>query len=259
MPAPDLWSDDNGMPNDGESMIGAADGSPSASADATLHSSPGVVGATGPSPARPPRPLYESRKSELNSLFGMKKWKGHLTHRPLAERSATVRALYASSPDPRGDFAAERRQLVTFGNVLYTLLLGGWMAAVYALVAALMTLTVVGRPYGHMAWALAQYHFWPFGKHMVRHLAPAHRSHPPSGAPEGHEHIPLLSETEARAAYQRDRCTGRRAPLAFCAWLLVLPLLWVAHAICLFLCFFLVVLMPMAKVGGIAVVAVQKI
>ena len=228
----------------------------------------------GPAPAPPPAraasgdslpgsaarsPYYEERRSELNTLFGMKKWKGHISRRPLAERSAVVRALYEGSG---ADIQQPGlRSLVTPGNIVYAVAFGWWLALLYALLAALLYVSFIGQAYARLCWELAGYHLWPFGKHVLRTLGPAPNaasSSPPPPPPPaadangGSEQLPLLSrsqsETDVRASYVQQTCTGTRSPAAFAVWMLFLPVLWLAHGVCLFFCFFFVILMPMTKV-----------
>ncbi|XP_078091920.1 cation/H+ exchanger protein 1 isoform X2 [Mustelus asterias] len=107
----------------------------------------------------------EAHKLANNYKFGFKKWKSHVTQRPLEDRSAIVKELYS-------DLNVVKQytgSLVTFGNLLYVLLFGWWVALLYYLIAVIMFVTVVGIPYGKMCCNLAGYYFWPFGKVIQKH------------------------------------------------------------------------------------------
>ena len=52
-------------------------------------------------------------------------------------------------------------------NILWTLLFGWLIAIGYLIAGVLMSVTVVGIPYGKVCWQLAGYFLWPFGKYIV--------------------------------------------------------------------------------------------
>nr|XP_055048591.1 uncharacterized protein cax2 isoform X1 [Misgurnus anguillicaudatus] len=103
----------------------------------------------------------EAQKLANNYKFGFRKWKSHVTERPLEERSDVVKELYSElnviKPYSVGS-------LFNAGNILYVFLFGWWISLVYVFVGVLMFLTVIGIPYGKLCWRLSCYFLWPFGK-----------------------------------------------------------------------------------------------
>ncbi|KAM9377247.1 uncharacterized protein KZ484_009599 isoform 2-T2 [Pholidichthys leucotaenia] len=103
----------------------------------------------------------EANKLVNNYRFGFRKWKSHVTERPLQVRSDVVKELYSElnvvKPHPGPG------QLITCGNVLYVFLFGWWVSLAYFLVGTLMFITVIGVPYGKLCWKLCCYFLWPFG------------------------------------------------------------------------------------------------
>eukprot|EP00911_Craspedida_sp_UC1_P000793 UC1_evm1s606 len=103
----------------------------------------------------------EEKKEEMNHMFGMYKWKSHVTQRPIYERSEAVKELY--KPPTRYRPVSRNESTLSAGNLLYAVLFGWWVALIYVVCGILMYLTVVGRDYGASCWALADYFLWPFG------------------------------------------------------------------------------------------------
>ncbi|XP_060073315.1 uncharacterized protein LOC132553120 [Ylistrum balloti] len=102
----------------------------------------------------------EAHKISNNYLFGFKKWKGHVTDRPLSSRSEVVQNLYEDFDKIQPVNVSTLRP----SNLLYVLLFGWWLALLYLIVGCLMFLSVVGWNYGVYCWMLARYFLWPFGK-----------------------------------------------------------------------------------------------
>ncbi|XP_033644013.1 putative cation exchanger C521.04c [Asterias rubens] len=103
----------------------------------------------------------EAHKITQNYMFGFKKWKSHVTKRPLDERSDIVKTLYEQ---PKQVKPSEKHSTLSFGNVFYAIFIGWWLSLIYLLVALLMLITIVGRHHAKFCVALAQYFLWPFGK-----------------------------------------------------------------------------------------------
>lgn len=101
-------------------------------------------------------------KYENNHKFGMPKWKSHLATRPLAERSPQVQALYY--PIHETPKHGKVSYCTVFGNIVYCVMLGWWMALIYLLVGIVMFATICGYHYGFYCFRLSNYFFWPFGK-----------------------------------------------------------------------------------------------
>ncbi|GFN79383.1 cation/h+ exchanger protein 1 [Plakobranchus ocellatus] len=104
----------------------------------------------------------EAARISNNFKFGLKKWKSHVTSRPLITRSEIVQDLYADID------SIKEVKVTTFRpfNILYALLYGWWLALIYALIGAIMYITVIGADYGTFCWRMAGYFIWPFGKYV---------------------------------------------------------------------------------------------
>eukprot|EP01104_Vermistella_antarctica_P018948 TRINITY_DN7209_c0_g1_i1.p1 TRINITY_DN7209_c0_g1~~TRINITY_DN7209_c0_g1_i1.p1 ORF type:complete len:989 (+),score=194.67 TRINITY_DN7209_c0_g1_i1:267-3233(+) len=109
--------------------------------------------------------VLEERKEVLNTLFGIKPWKGRVHHRDLGERSNVVKSLY-ETPRPSPNVSPEI--LWSFGNVMWAVCFGWWLCLGYFFVAGVFALTYVGMPYARLAVNLGRYYFWPFGKFIIR-------------------------------------------------------------------------------------------
>lgn len=113
------------------------------------------------------RPL-DRKKEQINSMFGFIPFKGSISKRELSERSQEVKGLYV----PFGSMSASQLQpatrQVSFGNVLYAILLGWWVALIYYLVAMLCFISIICIPFGKLCVSLGTYYLWPFGKYIER-------------------------------------------------------------------------------------------
>ncbi|NWU98094.1 VNX1 protein, partial [Upupa epops] len=183
--------------------------------------------------------LVEATKLSNNYKFGFKKWKGHVTERPWEDRSEIVKELYSDLNVIRGSGGPT----VTFGNILYLLLFGWWLSLLYVMVAAVMFLTVVGAPYGHLCWHLAGYFLWPFGKVIQTVEVPK---------PHMDETSALLGDPVASSWCQR--CWADAGPLrrvGAVAWLcLGYPVLVLAHGLVCVTAWLLIVSIPVAKLNA---------
>ncbi|XP_076468556.1 uncharacterized protein LOC143299236 [Babylonia areolata] len=220
-----------------------------------------------------PENVIEAHRISNNYKFGLKKWKSHVTARPISTRSEIVQDLYSDINKVKPS------RIVTFRpfNVLYTLLFGWWLSLIYIVTAGLMFLTVVGRDYGFFCLRMAKYFIWPFGKfvHQV-HQVPLHavaRSY--SGLRKGDEQMSngnsngsgesqsLLHEDNSTlsASYCQDEkekqtvsSASRRSywkkPETYLWLVLGIPLLWPVHAVIWFLSWFLVISIPVSKVNS---------
>uniref|UniRef100_A0AAR2JEQ1 Cation/H+ exchanger protein 1 n=1 Tax=Pygocentrus nattereri TaxID=42514 RepID=A0AAR2JEQ1_PYGNA len=104
----------------------------------------------------------EAHKLANNYKFGFRKWKSHVTERPIEDRSDIVKELHSEL-----NFIKPQK-VVSIGNVLYVLFFGWWISSVYVLVGLLMFCTIIGIPYGKLCWKLSCYLFWPFGKALQK-------------------------------------------------------------------------------------------
>ncbi|XP_026182869.1 cation/H+ exchanger protein 1 [Mastacembelus armatus] len=106
----------------------------------------------------------EAHREANNYKFGFRKWKGHVTERPIEDRSDIIKELHSdlSVVKPRGG------SVVTFGNILYVFLFGWWVSLIYFLICPVMFLTIFGAPYGKLCFKMAWYFIWPFGKSVEK-------------------------------------------------------------------------------------------
>ncbi|KAK3099824.1 hypothetical protein FSP39_010332 [Pinctada imbricata] len=102
----------------------------------------------------------EANRISNNYIFGFKKWKSHVTQRPLSNRSETVRSLYSDLTEVKPITVSTLRPF----NFIYVLLFGWWQALIYIVVGCIMFLTILGKEYGYFCFRMAGYFFWPFGK-----------------------------------------------------------------------------------------------
>uniref|UniRef100_A0A671QZF9 Low affinity vacuolar monovalent cation/H(+) antiporter-like n=1 Tax=Sinocyclocheilus anshuiensis TaxID=1608454 RepID=A0A671QZF9_9TELE len=106
----------------------------------------------------------EAHKLANNYRFGFRKWKSHVTERPIEDRSDVVKELYSDL----NYIKHHSGSLVTVGNVIYVLLFGWWISLFYFLVSLLMFCTIAGIPYGKLCLQLSGYFLWPFGKALQK-------------------------------------------------------------------------------------------
>ncbi|XP_060699100.1 cation/H+ exchanger protein 1 isoform X3 [Hemiscyllium ocellatum] len=216
----------------------------------------------------------EAQKLANNYKFGFKKWKSHVTQRPLEDRSAIVKELYSDL----NVIKQYSGSLFTFGNLLYVLLFGWWVAMLYLVIAILMFVTVVGIPHGKLCCSLAGYYFWPFGKVIQKNLNDSTGSFQPYLYPRKSsvrfygEDIPeatavettnLLGVTE-RIGDASLHTTSTEVKywhrLSTYVWFLLgyLPLVLV-HGLASFIAWILVITIPVAKLNGRAIAVVLLI
>ncbi|OWF41281.1 putative cation exchanger C521.04c [Mizuhopecten yessoensis] len=191
----------------------------------------------------------EAHKISNNYLFGFKKWKGHVTDRPLNTRSEVVQNLYEDFDKIKPVNVSTARP----SNILYVLLFGWWMALLYLIVGCLMFITLVGWNYGVYCWTLARYFLWPFGKfvHLVhptvkRTCSPGLKTYTES---EGGERTGLLEGTVPSLRHHTSRLVFFKSPVSYLWLVLGVPVLVVAHFIIMFFTWLFVVSMPVAKLN----------
>ncbi|KAG7455833.1 hypothetical protein MATL_G00245330 [Megalops atlanticus] len=171
----------------------------------------------------------EAHKLANNYRFGFRKWKSHITERPFEDRSDIVKELYSELNVVRSPAGS----LFTCGNIAYVLFFGWWISLVYALVSALMFLTIIGIPYGKLCWKLSCYFLWPFGKAIEK-----------------------ASSLAGTCCVRFPHCEAIPEPRYWCrvstyAWLLLgYPLLCVVHTLACFLSWMLVFTIPVAKMNA---------
>ncbi|CAL8242526.1 unnamed protein product [Merluccius merluccius] len=146
----------------------------------------------------------EANRLANNYKFGFRKWKSHVTERPMEDLSVEVRELYSELNVIKPP--ADRGSVLTCGNVLYVAVFGWWISLCYLLMCPIMFLTISAAPYGRLCWKLAGYFIWPFGK-SIEKLS--------DGAPEGRTkgpHCEVIPEERDEEGHP-DRVPGESAPL----------------------------------------------
>ncbi|XP_038047645.1 putative cation exchanger C521.04c isoform X2 [Patiria miniata] len=209
----------------------------------------------------------EAHKMEQNYMFGFKKWKSHVTKRPLDERSEIVKTLY-EQPKKVKPFI---HSTLSIGNVLYAILIGWWLALVYLLVALLMLITVIGRHHATFCLALAQYFLWPFGKFVkektcyeleesqeqVGEEKPLLGKEKPllgNGISASQDSTASLSLSNSLPAYVKKHSNDYlRRPSTYVWLVLGCPILLLVHTIIIVVTGLLVVFIPISKLNIIAV------
>ncbi|XP_026877429.2 cation/H+ exchanger protein 1 [Electrophorus electricus] len=208
----------------------------------------------------------EAHKLANNYMFGFRKWKSHVTERPIEDRSDVVKELYSQ----QNFIKPHAGSVVTFGNVVYSILFGWWISLAYVLVCLLMFCTIIGIPYGKLCWRLSGYLLWPFGKALQKTSMPARRccikfphceaipeeTDDVKGSPEVKESAPLLHPPPSVITDVPPSAPPPQKSQYWCragtyVWLLLgyLPLAAV-HALVCFLSWMLVFSIPVAKTNA---------
>ncbi|XP_075886297.1 cation/H+ exchanger protein 1 [Nelusetta ayraudi] len=104
----------------------------------------------------------EAQREANNYKFGFRKWKGHVTERPIEDQSDIIKELYSDL----SIIKAKDGSSLTLGNITYVLLFGWWISLFYCLICPVMYLTIFGAPYGKLCSKMALYFIWPFGKSL---------------------------------------------------------------------------------------------
>ncbi|XP_048772505.2 uncharacterized protein LOC125678253 isoform X2 [Ostrea edulis] len=190
----------------------------------------------------------EAQKIHQNYLFGFKKWKSHVTSRPLSNRSEIIQTLYADVSEVKEITVST----LGFWNILYATLFGWWVALVYLLVGGLMFITVVGKDYAFFCFRMADYFLWPFGKfvYLVKEDSQATyaKGNSPSSS-QSTETSHLLKDSVDSNTSQMYACEGFWGRCESYVWLFLgLPLLIITHAIVMSVTWLLVISIGMAKI-----------
>ncbi|XP_077994759.1 uncharacterized protein LOC144448402 [Glandiceps talaboti] len=210
-----------------------------------------------------PENEIEAQRVHQNYMFGYKKWKSHVTSRPLSERSDVVKELYAEPKSVKPSVSST----ITLGNLIYCLMFGWWLALVYLVIAFIMLLTIIGRPHARFCLRFAGYFFWPFGKFVqenteytsVLTFTPSNSgsSNTSTANSVQDENTPLvISETDTptgrRYVKKKNNEYWRRVETY--VWLIFgVPILVIVHAIIFFFTWMLVIFIPISKVNSIAI------
>nr|XP_020455074.1 putative cation exchanger C521.04c isoform X2 [Monopterus albus] len=214
----------------------------------------------------------EAHREANNYKFGFRKWKGHVTERPIEDRSDIVKELYSDLSIVK----PQKGSVVTFGNIVYVFLFGWWMSLIYFLICPVMFLTICGAPYGKLCLKMAWYFIWPFGKLVGKACYQVKRpsAKPPKCEiiPEGDtedgkdlardkESAPLMVPTRVKEdltpvgipfpGLPARKMSKHWCRISTCVWLLLgYPVLAVVHSLACVLSWFLVFTIPVAKMSA---------
>ncbi|KAL4230443.1 hypothetical protein ACF0H5_010825 [Mactra antiquata] len=204
-----------------------------------------------------PENVIEAHRMVNNYKFGFKKWKSHVTSRPLSERSDIVKDLYADISEVKPVKVSTVRPT----NILYLLLIGWWLALIYVLVACIMALTIIGWPYSKFCMKMAQYFLWPFGKFVFLIHASPNATNMESHYKKQNGEVTTKMADEETSLLRSENITHMSDHTPVCRmafwtsiktypWLLFgAPVLLIVHLIVTFLSWFFVVTIPIAKVN----------
>ncbi|XP_047452833.1 putative cation exchanger C521.04c isoform X2 [Mugil cephalus] len=200
----------------------------------------------------------EANKLVNNYRFGFRKWKSHVTERPLEDRSDVVKELYSELNVIKPHSGPG--QLITCGNIAYVFLFGWWVSLAYFLVGVLMFITVTGIPYGNLCWKLSLYFLWPFGNSIHEigntlrrccelapdcecNITPADDNSPVLLPSPTEVLLPEMPQRPQRVPYWRRVSTY--------VWLLLgYPPLVVIHTLVCFISWILVFTIPVSKMNA---------
>ncbi|KAK2190954.1 hypothetical protein NP493_64g05033 [Ridgeia piscesae] len=204
-----------------------------------------------------PRPENELEVQRMvnNHMFGFRKWKSHISKRPLADRSDIVKELYADSEH----ITTEDISNISTGNVLYVVLFGWWIAIGYLLVAVLMAVSIVGWRYSSFCWKLACYFIWPFGKYLYKNV-PRELIVVTNQYNARSQDLSRSSVDETSPLYPRGQQQSSLAETGFWdtfqnrpqsyTWLVLgLPTVCLLHSLAFLLSWLTVIFIPVAKVN----------
>ncbi|XP_048124593.1 cation/H+ exchanger protein 1 isoform X2 [Alosa alosa] len=200
----------------------------------------------------------EAHKEANNYRFGFRKWKSHVTERPIEHQSEDVKELYSDL----NFIKPVRGSPISVGNIIYLFLFGWWICLVYLLVCILMFISIIGIPYGKLCFKLACYFLWPFGKAIQKTNSvvkeclkfPDYEAIPEEDSTEA---TPLMKSSSSVAVEPTPvRVPPPQRPTYWCrvstyVWLLLgFPLLALVHCLACFLAWLLVFSIPVAKMNG---------
>ncbi|GFR88139.1 cation/H+ exchanger protein 1 [Elysia marginata] len=106
----------------------------------------------------------EARRMINNYMFGFKIWRSRVS----SQSAGKDLDLYSSQET---DLTASTERALRPSTILYTVLIGWWLALLYYIIGCLMYITVLARDHGKLCFALAKYFFYPFGKNVHTHTA----------------------------------------------------------------------------------------
>ncbi|GAB1597580.1 low affinity vacuolar monovalent cation/H(+) antiporter-like [Argonauta hians] len=199
----------------------------------------------------------EAHRITNNYLFGFKKWKSHISTRPVENRSEIVRDLYSDVNKPS---LPVRVSTLRPTNVIYVFFIGWWLSLVYVLASIVMFLTYFGRSYGFFCMKMARYFLWPFGYfvHLVDTPPPLEHSDEvceitasqnSQTYEESDERTSLLSNSFSAQQLSRERWRYWTKPKTYLWLIIAVPVLFVCHSLVVIVTWLLVVTIPIAKIN----------
>ena len=182
-----------------------------------------------------------------NSLIFVTLGIGHVTVRDINERSEKVKTLYEQVGDlkPEQVKKPEKNRMISFGNIVYSLLWGWWLFLSYIFVALLCYLTIFCIPYGNKCLSMAFYYFWPFGKYIERIVPHNHAVNSENSSLMPNESEEVYYDENARESGGKKflRIVGMVIWCIFPA-----PILFIVHCVCCVLSWLTVFGIPTTKV-----------
>jgi uncharacterized membrane protein YccF (DUF307 family) len=200
-------------------------------------------------------PFAERR--EMPALFGIRpSWSG----RESMDGRRLTQQLDESlrSPHP---VHQSNSWLVTVGNFIYAALFGWIIAAAYMIAAGLLWVSQVGKPYAHLCRRLAGYYLWPFGKYLTRPAGYGAMSQSKKDDDVMTESTSLFASQSKRSAVMteehgyeiEDDIHYEASTPAWVIWCIVASFLTAIHAVIAFICWIIVVSIPMSKVHQVGI------
>ncbi|XP_056281203.1 cation/H+ exchanger protein 1 [Pseudoliparis swirei] len=204
----------------------------------------------------------EAHREANNYKFGFRKWKGHVTEKPIEDQSDIIKELHSDLSYVK----PQEGSVATFGNIVYVIIFGWWISLIYFLICPVMFLTIVGAPYGKLCFKMACYFIWPFGKLIEKACDVVNRpvAKPPKFEviPEDSENsrekdsAPLLMSSPLPAVLipvpeTPARKTSLQCRVSTYVWLLLgFPVLAVVHSLACVLSWLPVFSIPVAKMNA---------
>lgn len=218
----------------------------------------------------------ERRRQIMNTLWGFKPYKGHITKRDIHERSEIVKDLHK----PVAGWEAikrskKRNRMIGIGNIIYVFLFGWWFSLIYFIVGIIACLTIIEIPYGKKCLELCTYYFWPFGKYLeVVNLNSVEGNslisrenrqstltedvtlQPPHDDEQVYNDENLLQFQATTSVFNRffvNRSGSNRTILEWIQFVLFLiffaPILLITHLVCMTMSWLTIFFIPVAKVS----------
>eukprot|EP01028_Stygiella_incarcerata_P008014 TRINITY_DN337_c0_g1_i1.p1 TRINITY_DN337_c0_g1~~TRINITY_DN337_c0_g1_i1.p1 ORF type:complete len:682 (-),score=138.92 TRINITY_DN337_c0_g1_i1:94-2139(-) len=220
-----------------------------------------------------PRTL-EERHQAINTLFGFQPWRTRIT------KSTRPPSPVKMKEEPKDDSGVPK----SLGNILYVIFFGWWTSLIYLVMGILLSFLIVTRRYGELCLELSVYFFYPFGKYIERSIPEYDESafllgssvnrEPstsaststtrPSGGTADMEGAEGGEASASSSASRKDEATSKsgyddsyshdmpakpKIPWQrYVFYVFGMPVLGIVHGINWVICWFLVVLIPVAKV-----------